>query len=47
MVLKYYGALERSQTRKQENIFLIWFFKRYLKECRIYRNEIEETNERR
>lgn len=26
----YYSALERSQTRKQENIFLIWFFKRYL-----------------
>lgn len=30
----YYSALERSQTKKQDDIFLQWFFKRYLKECR-------------
>lgn len=28
----YYGALERSQTKNEESIFLQWFFKRYLKE---------------
>lgn len=28
----YYRALERSQIRNDENIFLQWFFKRYLKE---------------
>ena len=28
----YYGALERSQTKKEDSIFLQWFFKRYLKE---------------
>jgi len=28
----YYSALERSQTKKQEDIFLQWFFKRYLNE---------------
>lgn len=28
----YYHSLERSQTKKDENIFLQWFFKRYLKE---------------
>lgn len=28
----YYTALERSQTKKEEKIFLQWFFKRYLKE---------------
>ncbi len=31
----YYTALEGSQTKKQEDIFLQWFFKRYLKECRM------------
>ena len=31
----YYSALERSQTKKQEDLFLQWFFKRYLKECRM------------
>ncbi len=38
----YYGALERFQTKKQEDIFLQWFFKRYLKECRRYRIDNEE-----
>lgn len=28
----YYGSLERSQIKKDEIIFLQWFFKRYLKE---------------
>ncbi len=28
----YYSALERAQTKKEESIFLNWFFKRYLKE---------------
>lgn len=28
----YYTALERSQLKKDENIFILWFFKRYLKE---------------
>ncbi|MFH1839782.1 MAG: Fic family protein [Nanoarchaeota archaeon] len=28
----YYNALERSQVKKDETIFLNWFFKRYLKE---------------
>jgi Fic family protein len=28
----YYNALERSQLTKDESIFTLWFFKRYLKE---------------
>jgi Fic family protein len=32
----YYTALERSQLKKDENIFIRWFFKRYLKECKQY-----------
>ena len=32
----YYNALERSQVRRQESIFLQWFFKRYVKENRRY-----------
>ncbi len=28
----YYSSLERAQTKKEESIFLNWFFKRYLKE---------------
>ncbi len=32
----YYSALERSQIKKADNIFLQWFFKRYLKENRRY-----------
>lgn len=28
----YYNALERSQTKQDDNIFLQWFFRRYLKE---------------
>lgn len=28
----YYNSLEKSQTKKQEGIFIKWFFKRYLEE---------------
>jgi len=28
----YYTALERSQVKKDDAIFLQWFFRRYLKE---------------
>jgi Fic family protein len=32
----YYATLERSQLKKDENIFILWFFKRYLKEYKRY-----------
>ena len=32
----YYNALERSQVKRQDSIFLRWFFKRYVKEYRRY-----------
>lgn len=32
----YYNALERSQTKNQENIFVQWFFRRYLQEYKKY-----------
>lgn len=32
----YYNALERSQAKRQDSIFLQWFFKRYVKEYRGY-----------
>jgi len=32
----YYNALERSQLDKDENIFTLWFFKRYLKQYKKY-----------
>ena len=32
----YDTALERSQLKKDENIFILWFFKRYLKEYKQY-----------
>jgi len=32
----YYNALEHSQTKKDESIFTIWFFKRYIKEYKKY-----------
>lgn len=32
----YYNALERSQTKKDDNIFLLWFFRRYIKENKRY-----------
>ncbi|MFH1566171.1 MAG: Fic family protein [bacterium] len=32
----YYNALERSQVNKDENIFIQWFFRRYLGEYKKY-----------
>ncbi len=32
----YYTALERSQLKKEGNVFILWFFKRYLKEFKQY-----------
>ena len=32
----YYHALERSQTKKDEGIFIQWFFKKYLKDNQGY-----------
>jgi Fic family protein len=34
--MSYYTALERSQLKKDENVFILWFFKRYLKEYKKY-----------
>ncbi|NQE04510.1 hypothetical protein C5S32_01450 [ANME-1 cluster archaeon GoMg1] len=34
----YYNALERAQTKEQDNIFVQWFFKRYVKEHKRYLN---------
>ena len=34
----YYNALERAQTKEQDNIFVQWFFKRYVKEQKRYLN---------
>jgi|AntAceMinimDraft_18_1070375.scaffolds.fasta_scaffold43625_2 Fic family protein len=35
----YYTALERSQVKKEDHIFIQWFFKRYLKEYEAYAKE--------
>jgi Fic family protein len=32
----YYNALERSQVKKEDNIFIQWFFRRYLVEWKRY-----------
>lgn len=32
----YYNALERSQIKKDDSIFLQWFFRRYIKENKMY-----------
>ncbi len=32
----HYNALERSQVKKQDSIFVQWFFKRYLQEYKKY-----------
>jgi len=34
----YYSALERSQVKKVDSIFIQWFFRRYLKEHSAYAN---------
>jgi len=35
----YYNALERSQINKEDNIFVQWFFRRYLSEYKKYLKE--------
>jgi Fic family protein len=32
----YYNALERSQVKKVDSVFILWLFKRYLKEYSTY-----------
>jgi Fic family protein len=32
----YYNALERAQLKRQDGIFVQWFFKRYVKEYGSY-----------
>jgi Fic family protein len=32
----YYNALERSQVKRQDSVFLQWLFKRYVKEYTRY-----------
>ncbi|MFA6329406.1 MAG: Fic family protein [Candidatus Micrarchaeia archaeon] len=32
----YYNALERSQVKKTDVVFVLWFFKRYVKEYKTY-----------
>jgi len=32
----YYTALEHSQLKKDDSVFVVWFFKRYLKEYKQY-----------
>jgi len=32
----YYNALERAQTKKTDTVFILWFFKRYIKEYKQY-----------
>jgi Fic family protein len=32
----YYNALERAQVKKEDNIFVQWFFRRYLQEYKKY-----------
>jgi hypothetical protein len=34
----YYNALERSQINQENNIFVQWFFRRYLDEYKAYLN---------
>ncbi len=36
----YYNALERSNAKNEDAIFVQWFFKRYLKESRIYLSKL-------
>lgn len=34
--MDYYNAIERAQVKKDDSVFVAWFFKRYVKECAIY-----------
>lgn len=36
----YYNALEKAQVKKIDSIFVLWFFRRYLKEYKTYLNSI-------
>ncbi|OQX19806.1 MAG: hypothetical protein BWK75_05355, partial [Candidatus Altiarchaeales archaeon A3] len=40
----YYNALERAQTKNEENIFVQWFFRRYVKEYERYLEFIYKYN---
>jgi len=40
----YYNALERSQINKDENIFIQWFFRKYLKEYQRYLRDNSEKD---
>ncbi len=39
----YYNSLERSNVNNEDGIFVQWFFKRYLKECRIYIKKLQKN----
>ena len=39
----YYNALERSNIKNDEAIFVQWFFKRYLKESKIYLGKLQKS----
>ncbi|MDE1824995.1 MAG: Fic family protein [Candidatus Micrarchaeota archaeon] len=39
----YYNALERSNIKNDEGIFVQWFFKRYLKESKIYLGKLQKS----
>ncbi|MFH0818001.1 MAG: Fic family protein [Candidatus Micrarchaeota archaeon] len=39
----YYSALERSQVKKNDSIFIQWFFKRYVKERKSYAGDRRQT----
>lgn len=43
----YYNALERSNKRNDDGIFVQWFFKRYLKESKIYLGKLQKPGSRR
>lgn len=43
----YYNALERSNTKNDDSIFVQWFFKRYIKECYIYLKKIQNSSNER
>ena len=34
--ISYYNALERTQVKKLDSIFVLWFFRRYIKEYQRY-----------
>ncbi|PKL54397.1 MAG: hypothetical protein CVV36_02100 [Candidatus Methanoperedenaceae archaeon HGW-Methanoperedenaceae-1] len=42
----YYNALEKSQTKNDENNFLRWFFKRYITENKRYISRTDDTSQK-